>query len=191
MKKNLLHILFILLVAIALVFGYLIYQRSLSETPNSGTTESETSLKDSVTNEQIPPPPPPPVGETSQEVAENRVSRDSLLAFLWDVATDEEKKRYFELVKSEAKYVNLLDINGCNPEPVVIGAKYGESITVKNSDTIAHTLEYGDGVLTISPGNEENFVLSDLVEIGERSETFGKYICDDVPAGMFFISTDS
>ena len=105
-------------------------------------------------------------------------------------STEAEKGGYLELVKREARYVGLLDINECTPEPIVIGSVYGELITIQNSGTIAHTLEHGGTVITVPVGGTETVVPSDLVEIDEGGEIFAGYKCDGVLSGMFFIGAN-
>ena len=78
-----------------------------------------------------PPVEPPPI--------------NPLLVFPREDATPEEFDRHAELVRAAAVNVNLLDITGCTPNPLVIEVGIGEYIAIKNSDDVAHTLTHGGG----------------------------------------------
>ncbi len=92
--------------------------------------------------------------------------------------TDEERNQWWEAVRAAAVNVNLLDITGCTPDPVVIEVEQGESITIKNSDATDHTLHWGGHIITIPAGDTIDIVLSDV--FGRGTGAAG-YRCDDGP----------
>ena len=92
--------------------------------------------------------------------------------------TDEKRNQWWEAVRAAAVNVNLLDITGCTPDPLVIEVEQGESITIKNSDATDHTLHWGGNIITIPAGDTIDIVLSDV--FGRGSGAAG-YRCDDGP----------
>ena len=66
------------------------------------------------------------------------------------------------MVDAAAVNVNVLDITGCTPDPLIIEMELGESITVKNSGTNDNTLHWGGGEhsITIPAGGTIDFVVS-------------------------------
>ncbi len=121
----------------------------------------------------------------------HQINREEILAWPGEDATDEEKQCHWELVKAAAVNVNLLDISGCTPDPLVIEVAQGESITIKNSDTTDHTLQFGrDSSITIPAGGTRDVVVSDFAGLGEEGlrRGFYTYGCDGVLAGIWYIS---
>ena len=77
----------------------------------------------------------PEADDLPQTVIEN-----GILAFPDHLETIEEKHHFLKLVEMEAVEATLLNIGGCKPDPAVIKVGHGESIMIKNPDTIVHTL---------------------------------------------------
>ncbi|MCH7524524.1 MAG: hypothetical protein IIC74_05830 [Bacteroidetes bacterium] len=159
-KFTIIHI--YILFGITLVFGYLIYQQLSAKAP--AADQHATSS-----------------GSTSAE--------QGVLIFAGEDASGEERRLHAELVRKEAKDVNILDISNCAPNPIALAVGYGESITIKNSDTVSHTLSHRiDREASVIPaGGTKDIVVSDFVGIEEGKEGFAGYLCDGSPAGIFHI----
>src|SRR5690349_9391026 len=56
-------------------------------------------------------------------------------------ASDQERKAYFDLVTGAAQKSSVLTLGKeCAPEPLVISLVQGSSFTIKNKDTVDHTV---------------------------------------------------
>ncbi len=128
-------------------------------------------------------------GIVISDPVEPPINREEILDFLGEDATDEEIQRHVELVVAAAVNVNLLDISGCAPNPLVIEVGYGESIEIKNSDTTDHTLHHGEASITIPAGGTRGIVGSDFVGIREGDGIAG-YACDNTSGGIFYINSN-
>ena len=178
MNKNLLYTLFILLGVVALVFGYSIYQQSLSTSDKSYNPNPEPILPTTPTTDQPPPP----------TVTKDDAMRSEILAFPGKDATDEEIRQHKELIMEKAVYTSLLDIGDCTPNPLVLKVNYGDSVTITNSGLTEHTLSRGDTTTAIPVGGTEEIVISDFVGLEKGGGGFAGYGCDNVLAGIFFIN---
>ena len=87
--------------------------------------------------------------------------------------------------------VNVLDITGCNPNPLVIEVGHGEAIEVINRGPTDHVLRYGEDTLTIPAGGSRGLVPSRFGVRGDSDggEGFAGYGCDD-SNGIFHIISD-
>ena len=98
-----------------------------------------------------------------------------------------------ELVLANAVNVNVLDIAGCTPNPLVIEVGLGESIEIKNSDfTISHTLSSRGNSITIPAGGSRGIVVSEFVKVREGDGTAGYdcgYADTNKLAGIFRINS--
>lgn len=117
------------------------------------------------------------------------LNREAILAFPGEGATPEEFSRHAELVIAAAVNVNLLDISGCTPNPLVIEVGYGESIEIKNSDTTDHTLKHAGASITIPAGTSRGVVLTQFLE-SKGGDGFAGYGCDEAPGGIFYINAN-
>ena len=125
----------------------------------------------------IPDPAPP----TNPEV----------LVFPGEDATDEEKHRHWEMVVAASVNVNLLDISGCTPEPLVIEVGYGESIEIKNSDEVDHTLGHGHGLnITIPAGGSRGLVVTEFVGLKGGDGVAGYSCGGPLEGGIFYINSN-
>ena len=107
--------------------------------------------------------------------------------------TDEERNRWWEAVDAAAVNVNLLNITGCTPDPLVIEVEGGESIQIYNDDATDHTLTRGGNTITVPAFETINIVISDFLETGEEgivNPGAYNYVCDGVwPAvGIFYVN---
>ncbi|MCE2397406.1 hypothetical protein J4G02_23165, partial [Candidatus Poribacteria bacterium] len=82
--------------------------------------------------------------------------------------TDEERNRWWEAVDAAAVNVDLLNITGCTPDPLVIEVEGGESIQIYNDDATDHTLTRGGNSITVPAFETINIVISDFLETGEE-----------------------
>ena len=112
------------------------------------------------------------------------ITREELLVFPSEDATDEEFDRWWEAVKAAAVNVNLLNITGCTPDPLVMEVDHGESIQIYNDDPTDHTLHWGGRIITIPAGDTIDIVPSDVFP---TTGAIG-YGCDNGPtAGIFLV----
>ena len=60
-------------------------------------------------------------------------------------ASQEEKERHFQIAQSIAEVAQYLDITNCKKgNPVVFQVKEGQEFTVKNDDSVSHTVSLGE-----------------------------------------------
>ena len=115
-----------------------------------------------------------------------------LLVFPGEDWTEEESERWWEAVRAAAVNVNLLNITGCTPDPLVIEVESGESIQIYNDDAIDHTLTRGGNSITVPAFETINIVISDFLETGEEGIVNSgayDYVCDGVwpSVGIFYV----
>ena len=102
-------------------------------------------------------------------------NREKILSF--PNPGDEGFDEWHALVLANAVNVNVLDIAGCTPNPLVIEVGLGESIEIKNSDsTISHTLGSRGNSITIPTGGSRGIVVSEFVKVREGDGIAG-YAC--------------
>ena len=107
-----------------------------------------------------------------------------LLVFPGEDWTEEESERWWEVLFAAAVNVNLLNISGCTPDPLVMDMDHGESIQIYNHDLTDHTLHWGGNIITIPAGDTIDIVVSDVFP---TTGAIG-YSCDDGPtAGIFLV----
>ena len=107
-----------------------------------------------------------------------------LLIFPGEDWTDEEMNRWWEAMTAAAVNVDLLNITGCTPDPLVMDMEHGESIQIYNDDLTDHTLHWGGNIITIPAGDTIDIVVSDVFP---TTGAIG-YSCDDGPtAGIFLV----
>ena len=124
---------------------------------------------------------------SAPSVVAGPINREEILAFPGENATDEERQKHGDLVVAAAVNVNILDISGCTPNPLVIEVGLGESIEIKNDDPIAHTLYHGGISITIPARGTRGIVLSDF--FGKKGDGIAGYGCDDRSAGIFYTNS--
>ena len=117
------------------------------------------------------------------------LNREAILAFPGEDATPEEFDRHAELVIAAAVNVNLLDISGCAPNPLVIEVGYGEAIEIKNSDEVDHTLYFGANLITIPAGGSRGIVVTHFLG-SKEGDGFAGYACDDAIGGIFYVNSN-
>ena len=101
--------------------------------------------------------------------------------------SSEEKRLYFELVQSIAQSAPYLDVSKCViVQPVVFRVRQGESFSVRNDDTIEHTISLLAGEQFTVPAEGTIDVSPDFQE---GPGVYG-YRCDTVSSdvGLFLVS---
>ncbi len=116
---------------------------------------------------------------------------DLFLDWPGEDTTDEERNRWWEAVWAAAVNVNLLDITGCTPDPLVIQVEFGESITIKNSDATDHTIHWGGGASIIIPAGGTVDIVVSSGNVFHSGVGAYVYSCDDGPAAGIFYAVES
>ena len=121
----------------------------------------------------------------------NPVNLEEILNFPGEDATEEEIKEWHEMVVAASVNVNVLDITGCTPNPLVIEVGYGEAIEVKNRGTTDHILHYGEATMNIPAGGSRGIVASEFgVKGGSKGgDRLAGYGCDGPTAGIFYVNS--
>ncbi|MCP6719983.1 MAG: hypothetical protein KJI72_01475 [Patescibacteria group bacterium] len=158
LKTKYLNGLLIFLIVVAVVLGYAIY----SQSPEKPELKAEIS---SLT-------PTPDESEVLNVPDLN--------------ASTEEKQRHFELVVQVAKTAEFLDISDCNPSPVVMKIKKGETIAVRNNDSADHSIVFNlESIHPIPAGSTKN-----ITNVFDKGPGVYGYGCDASTGavGMFLVT---
>ena len=113
---------------------------------------------------------------------------DLFLDWPGEDTTEEERNRWLEAVRAAAVNVDLLNITGCTPDPVVIQVEFGESIQIYNDDATDHTLTLDpENSFTVPAFETINIVLSS--DNGFHGTGAYGYVCDGVwpSVGIFLV----
>ena len=167
MSKNLVYVSIAVLAVIAIVLGYQIYQQQRLTAPSSST--------------------PLPVTTQDQQPDFNRQSYPLIGNFPGNNTSDEERKKFSDAVRAQAKESDMLDITGCKANPLVYKIKLGSDFKIKNSDTVEHKLYIGGAEKYKIPANTTITVKANF-EPGPG--TYG-YSCDETnknEVGLFLIT---
>ena len=114
----------------------------------------------------------------------NEAKRAEILSF--PNPGEEGFDEWYELVLASAVNVNVLDITNCKANPLVIRVGNEESIEIKNSGTVSHTLTCRGNSITIPAGGSRGIVVSEFTKVKTGNGTAG-YACDNDLAGIFSI----
>ena len=156
---------------------------------DEGMTVGKTALLDDDTPVSIPTTQAELKAEPGETAAgAPQLDWEKILTFPGEDATDEERQHHGELVEAAAVNVNLLDISGCTPDPLVIEVGYGESIEIKNSDETDHTLDFAGNSVTIPAGTSRGLVVTEFVGIKGGDGVAG-YGCNG-EGGIFYINSN-
>lgn len=163
----------VILVVIAGVLGYLIYQKSISlpkkepaqsqPAANNSQAKSERSDAATLTDEEKEVLNPPSQG-----------------------ANEAEMKKHFELVQKLAKEPDFLEVAKCEVRPVVTRLRNSKTFQVRNQDSIDHTIVVDkDHTYSISAGSTQTIP----VDFGHGAGVYG-FGCDDSTSavGMLFVT---
>jgi len=89
-------------------------------------------------------------------------------------ATDEEKQQYSQLVQRLAQEPAYLEIGEqCRLTPLVLRVKQDEVFTVRNNDTVEHTIAFFIDRYIVPPGGTQDIV----ADLGNELGIYG-YGCD-------------
>jgi len=149
----------IVLVWIALFLGYFIYQQQ----------RAPDSLPQEVLPHDITLSPGSLSGSAYTEESD---------ALNWPLesASNEEKQKHVDLIQRFGKKADYVDIAKCVGYPVVYQSGMGETITLRNQDTLEHTILLGKSLYAVPAGSTaEVAVDNETFEFGPGN--YG-YVCD-------------
>ncbi len=87
-----------------------------------------------------------------------------LLTIPGDDASDSERFDYFAKVDALAEDTDTITLSDCVSSPVIINVHKGDTLTVKNADTLAATVQFdADHTLTV-PGSSESSIALDFIK---------------------------
>ena len=159
----------IIVVIVVLVLGYSIY------------TQRASFFSQEKESNQVPPTSfdSTALGLTAEEVEVLQQSETG--------QSVEESRRRFELVRSIAQSAPYLDITRCvTAKPVVFKVTQGESFSLRNDDTVEHTIIRLTGEQFIVPAGGTIDISPDFQKV---PGVYG-YRCDNGSqnAGLFFVT---
>lgn len=129
MAKTLTYLGVVVLVIIAVVLGYKIYQQITSTNqsiPTSQQSEDRT-IPQSVDRQEVTP-------KTSTSSDQNSNPEDWIYRFPGDNATQEEKQQFSDNLNRFAKQTEVLEIsNNCKSSPLVMRIKKDQEFQIKNT----------------------------------------------------------
>ena len=97
--------------------------------------------------------------------------------------TNQQMEDYSNKVHEAAVKTSVLDLTDCSANPRVMEIKDKTAITIKNSNSQAHTLTVGNKTLLVADANSEKSVTPNIPGPGIIG-----YACDgNGPVGAFFI----
>lgn len=169
MQKNILSVILVVLVGVAIILGYFIYQQRLQKQP---TQEPQQPLS----------PQPQQVDKYPSYASE-----EDVLVFPGEDASAEVGRRHLDLVRRIAKEAEVLEMDsGCTMNPVVFRIQEGEEFTVKNSDSVDHELVVNPEHVYSIPAGQTQQVKADF---GKGPGIYG-YACAFVPhtVGIFLVT---
>ena len=168
-KERLLTVGIVTLIVVAAGLGYLIYgDYNLGSKINSYLdTKSEEAKQDSQASTSL----------------QSELPNDAqgVLNFPSDDASEEERRRHTDLVDKLAVETNVLEIADCEPTPLVIMVSEEESINIKNTGDVSHTIQSGDFEIFLPANGEKVVEVKSIAEFGLGS--YG-YNCDGVLEGV-------
>lgn len=101
-----------------------------------------------------------------------------------DDATDEEKGKFVQLLRQNAKTSDQLILNGsCRPDNLVLSVSVLLEVSIKNDDSLDHTVRFlKEGSFTIPPGTATKVKIDEY----RKGRVFG-YACDEMPLVGFMV----
>lgn len=99
-------------------------------------------------------------------------------------AADEEKGKFVQLLRQNTKTSDQLIMKeGCRPDNLVFSVSVLLEVSIKNDDSISHTVRFlKEGSFTIPPGSEVNVKIDEF----RKGRVFG-YACDEMPLVGFMV----
>lgn len=100
-------------------------------------------------------------------------------------ATETEKAAHFAIVNRLARTAEFLDLSACYGSPLSFRVVEGAEFSVKNNDTVAHTLQISPEHIYTVPAKEEKKLTA---QFGKGPGVYG-YGCDNSPdaRGILFV----
>lgn len=99
--------------------------------------------------------------------------------------TEEETKDFLTALSNAAVSTENLDTNQCKPTPVILRIEFNKTLNIKNSDSVAHTLQINTQSFQVAAGGNVSIVTSDF---GENHKVY-PYSCDEnTTAGVIWLS---
>jgi len=127
-------------------------------------------------------PTPPATNNPAQAPKPAAVDVQALLATNpGPRATQQQLKVFSANVSSYSVDANSIDVTACMPNPAVARIKMGKPLTLKNSDSVAHTLVNGS-ITMQSPANSSKTLTPAFTSPG----IYG-YSCDTKITGIFLV----
>lgn len=169
LTKNLPFIIVIILVAVAIILASYIYRSRSSQKPTPTPNQLQTTQK-----------------QQPQQPVDVTVNEREVLNFPGPNASDDERKKYAELVNRVSKETTTLEIKNCEPSPLGLKVKEGTEIKVKNNDSVKHKLIVDEKNQYDISASSSNTIKLDF---GKGPGVYG-YTCDPNaknPAGIFYI----
>ena len=101
-------------------------------------------------------------------------------------APEEVKRAYYDLVSRLAKPASVLDVSGCAATPLALKVAEGSTITIRNVNAVAHTINIGQQKVPV-PANGTT-LLTAAFDTGPGIYGYG---CDTGLAiiGVFFVTS--
>lgn len=100
-------------------------------------------------------------------------------------ASEEDIREYSVKVSSVAVQSGVLNVKNCEPSPSVMHLKLKQSVTIENTDSVAHRIYHASGIdLSIPPRSNKTYTLK-----FPNPGIFG-YACDGKLPGIFFVTPD-
>lgn len=167
---NKLNVLIVTLVVVALILGWAIYNKFSLPVRTRATPTSSSSAQLTQINTATP---------SAQE-------KSALLKFPGPKSTDQEKSTYFQLASKFAQPSSSLEINNCNPIPLVLWVRDGQKFTINNLESTKHTVQFFNDQHLYKLDANSSLIATADVGIGDHG-----IFCDnfDSPVGVLHVSS--
>ena len=176
------NLIIVVLIVIAVILGFLIFQRVGDQTTVDTSDVSNTSSEENVANDQ------------SQETGDFVDTRDlsslssdeKAVLKVPSNGTDEERQGHFNLAVSLAKDTSSVDIAGCVGDPVVARVSSSNQLFVTNSDSLEHTIIFDQDNSFIVPAGGQVSIES----VFSKGAGLYGYGCNNNPGvtGLFLVT---
>ena len=178
MSNKLIIVVIVLVVAVAAIIGIVMAGKDSASEPAPAATEQTTKATAASADKA------PVAQKEARDVAIARQKAAQALVESNPWPDTAKMKEYSVKVNNAAVKATQMDIAYCAPNPsVVLLTTQNSSLLVKNSDTVAHTLNYGSsGKVTVLPASSQT-VNFDIKNLG-----FVPFRCDNQFSGMFVVN---
>ncbi len=179
MSKNLIIVFVVLLVIIPAAFIAI----KLLTPSQSLPTLTKTNVPNQVSSTTAPPS----TTNNNQNTTYNPEAdqRYVLANVSKENKSTKEAKDFATALSNSAVATDNLDVSACKPNPVILRIEFNKQLSVKNSDSVAHTLVINSRSFKVSAGSSVNIATTDFGKDG----TVYPYACDDNPqAGVIWVS---